>query len=125
MAVTQRVLTDNAYGAKVLINFDGHGSAVTIDASALANKEASGDRLDIKKISWSFDTEVAITFTGSNVVEAIDLAGGTTGSFDSHVITNGATQPGDATDADIILTPGTGTDGFVYLELIKSVGFGN
>jgi len=45
MAVTQRVLTDNAYGAKVLINFDGHGSAVTIDASALANKEASGDRL--------------------------------------------------------------------------------
>tara|TARA_Y100001960_G_C14698259_1_gene840189 strand:- start:829 stop:1206 length:378 start_codon:yes stop_codon:yes gene_type:complete len=125
MAVTQRVLTDNAYGTKVLINFDDHGSAVTIDASALANKENSGDRLDIKKVSWSLDTEVAITFTGSGTTEAIDLAGGTTGSFDAHVITNAATQPGDATDADIVLTPGSNTDGFVYLELIKSVGFGN
>ena len=125
MAVRQRVLTDNAFGAKVLISLDAHGSAETIDASTLTNAEASGDQLDIKKICWSLDKETTITFTGSGVVEAIDLAGGTAGSFDAHVITNGATKPGNATDADIVVTPTSGCDGFVYLELIKSVGFGN
>ena len=125
MAVSQRVLTDNAYGAKVLISFDDHGSAETVDASSLANSVGTADQLDIKKVCWSLDVQCAITFTGSGVVEAIDLAGGTTGCFDAHMITNGATKPGNATDADIVVTPGSNTDGFVYLELVKSVGFGN
>lgn len=125
MAVRNRTLTDNAFGTKVLVSLDDHGSAVTIDASELANAAGTGNRLDIKRIEWCLDKEVAITFTGSGVVEAIDLAGGTAGKFDAHTITNGATLPGNATDGDIVLTPASNTDGFVYLELVKAAGFGN
>ena len=125
MAVRNRTLTDNAFGTKVLVSLDDHGSAVTIDASELANAAGSGNRLDIKRIEWALDNEAAITFTGSGVVEAIDLAGGTSGKFDAHVITNGATLPGNATDGDIVITPAANTDGFIYLELIKAAGFGN
>lgn len=125
MAVRNRTLTDNAFGTKVLVSLDDHGSAVTIDASELANAAGSGNRLDIKRIEWALDNEAAITFTGSGVVEAIDLPGGTSGKFDAHVITNGATLPGNATDGDIVITPATGTDGFIYLELVKAAGFGN
>lgn len=125
MAVRNRTLTDNAYGTKVLVSFDDHSAAVTVDASGFANAAGSGNRLDIKKIEWSLDTEVAVTFTGTGVVEAIDLAGGTSGKFDAHTIENGATLPGNATDGDIVLTPGSNTDGFVYLELTKAAGFGN
>ena len=125
MAVRNRTLTDNAFGTKVLVSLDDHGSAVTIDASELANAAGSGNRLDIKRIEWCLDNEAAITFTGSGVVEAIDLAGGTSGKFDADVITNGATLPRNATDGDIVITPASNTDGFIYLELVKAAGFGN
>ena len=64
MAVRNRTLTDNAFGTKVLVSLDDHGSAVTIDASELANAAGTGNRLDIKRIEWCLDKEVAITFTG-------------------------------------------------------------
>ena len=119
MAVRNRTLTDNAFGTKVLVSLDDHGSAVTIDASELANAAGTGNRLDIKRIEWCLDKEAAITFTGSGVVEAIDLAGGTNGKFDAHTITNGATLPGNATDGDIVITPATGTDVYYYYNACR------
>ena len=118
MAVRNRTLTDNAFNKSTCI-FRRSRSVVTIDASELANAANTGNRLDIKRIEWCLDKEVAITFTGSGVVEFIDLAGGTAGKFDAHTITNGATLLNNATDGDIVLTVPSNTDGFVYLELVK------
>ena len=53
MAVVQRTITDSANMVRVLINFDNHGSAATIDASGLSNAQGSGDKLEVSKVVWS------------------------------------------------------------------------
>jgi len=119
MAARQTILTDNSAETKVWISLNNHGSAVTVDASALTNANATGDKLHVRRIDWSLDKEINISSTGSGTTDMVNLAGGTAGSFNTHIIRNIATQPGNATDADIVVTPGSGCDGFVYLELLK------
>ena len=125
MAVVQRTITDSANMVRVLINFDNHGSAATIDASGLSNAQGSGDKLEVSKVVWSLDAAVTIAYTGSGTTEVIRLAGSTSGTYDEALIKNVATQPGNATDADITVTPESGCDGFVYVEAKKTTGFGS
>lgn len=111
----------------VLVNFDGQATPVTIDASTMlggSNGTEGFQKYTITGLEWSLNTvagpdlDLDITFTGSGVTDAIYLTNGT-GKFDSIAITNDATQPGDATNADIILTPGGAINGFVLLRLKK------
>ena len=102
-----------------LVSFYNGGVGMTVDASTLKgmyNGTGGFNKFTISGIEWSVDSPVNIAFTGSGTTDAINVSG--TGSF-KHSIENGATQPGDATNADIVVTPVSGIDGFVYLELLK------
>ena len=104
----------------VLVNLSNHGVAVVIDASAQlggSNGTQGFQKYRINKMSWSTDQVMAVTFTGSGLTEAITVAPGQ-GSFNTS-IPNTATQPGDATNADITITPAAGCDGYMYMELSK------
>ena len=103
-----------------LVTFSNHGAAVTIDASTLlggSNGTQGFQKYLINNIKWSTDQAIAVTFTGSGSTAAITVAPGQ-GSFDK-AIRNTATQPSDATNADITITPAAGCDGYMYMELSK------
>ena len=132
LAVATAVMTTNApstYSGNTiaLVNFDDHALAVTIDASTMlggSNGTEGFQKYTITALEWSLSTvagpdlDLDITFTGSGVTDAIYLANGN-GKFNSVAITNAATQPGDATNADVVLTPGGAINGFVLLRLKK------
>ena len=104
-----------------LIDFSAHAVAVTIDASTMlggSNGTEGFQKYTITALEWSLSHSVAITFTGTGVTSAIHLAP-SAGKYKSTPITNAATQPGDATNADIVLTPAAACNGFVMLYLKK------
>ena len=117
------------YGTKldgytdVLISMDDHGAGVTVDASGRSggyDGTHGFKKYEILSSEWATDVEVNVSFTGTGTTDAINFPAGTTGTFDSRPITNTSTQPGDATNADITVTPATGCDGFVYMKLRKT-----
>jgi len=120
---------DMTYGTKldgytdVLISMDNHGAGVTVDASGRSggyDGTHGFKKYEILSSEWATDVEVNVSFTGTGTTDAINFPAGTTGAFDSRPITNTSTQPGDATNADITVTPATGCDGFVYMKLRKT-----
>lgn len=100
----------------------GHTAAITIDASAMlggSNGTQGFQKYTIERLEWSLSNGMEIKFTGTgDGAEACHLAAGQ-GKYHSVALTNTATQPGDATNADIILTPHAGCNGFVLLHLNK------
>ena len=105
----------------VLIDFNAHALAVTIDASTMlggSNGTEGFQKYTITAVEWSLSHSVAITFTGTGVTNAIHLAA-SAGKYSSTPITNAATQPGTAANADIVLTPAASCNGFVMLYLKK------
>jgi hypothetical protein len=117
------VLTTNADQngyAHALVSFYNGGVGMTVDASDLRGMYdgTSGfKKFTITSMEWSVDSPVNISFTGTGLTDATNI--NYTGSF-NHPIPNGATQPGDATNADIVVTPTSGIDGYVYLNLLKT-----
>jgi hypothetical protein len=104
----------------VLLTFANHGAATTIDASAQlggSNGTQGFQKYSISGMKWSTDQAIAVTFTGTGLTEAITVAPGQ-GSFNTS-IDNTTTQPGTAANADIVVTPAAGTDGYVLLKLAK------
>ena len=102
-----------------LVSFYNGGVAMTVDASTLRgmyNGTGGFKKFTISGIEWSVDSPVNVSFTGTGTTDAINVSG--TGSF-NYTIQNGATQPGDATNPDIVVTPVSGIDGFVFLKLTK------
>ena len=103
-----------------LVSFYNGGVGMTVDASDLRgmyNGTNGFKKFTITSIEWSVDSPVNIAFTGTGLTDATNV--NYTGSF-NHSIPNGATQPGDATNADIEITPVSGIDGYVYLNLLKT-----
>jgi hypothetical protein len=104
-----------------LVDFNAHAVAHTIDASTMlggSNGTEGFQKYIITALEWSLSHSVAITFTGTGVTGATHLAAGS-GKYSSTAITNAATQPGTAANADIVLTPGASCSGFVLLYLQK------
>jgi hypothetical protein len=102
-----------------LVSFYNGGVGMTVDASTLRGMyDGTGgfNKFTISAIEWSVDSPVNVSFTGTGTTDAINVSG--TGSF-NYTIPNGATQPGDATNPDIVVTPVSGIDGFVFLKLTK------
>ncbi len=102
-----------------LVSFYNGGVGMTVDASTLRGMyDGTGGfkKFTISAVEWSVDSPVNISFTGTGTTDAINVSG--TGSF-NYTIPNGATQPGDATNPDIVVTPTSGIDGFVFLKLTK------
>ena len=122
-AAATAVLTTNANQngyTHALVSFYNGGVGMTVDASALRGMYdgTSGfKKFTITSMEWSVDSPVNISFTGSGTTDATNI--NYTGSF-AYPIPNGATQPGDVTNADIVITPVSGIDGFVYLNLLKT-----
>jgi hypothetical protein len=113
-AAATAVLTTNADQSgytHALVSFYNGGVAMTVDASDMRGMY-NGTNME-----WSVDSPVNVSFTGTGVTDATNV--NYTGSFD-HSIPNGATQPGDATNPDIVITPVSGIDGYVYLNLLKT-----
>ena len=107
----------------VLISLDGHGVGVTVDASGRSggyDGTHGFNKYEILAADWATDVEVNVSFTGTGTIDAINFPSGTTGTYDRRPITNTSTQPGDATNADITVTPAAGCDGFVYMKLRKT-----
>ena len=103
-----------------LIDFSNHGAAVTIDASAQlggSNGTQGFQKYRITDVRWSTDKYITVAFTGTGTNQAICVAPGH-GHF-SVPLVNLATQPGDATNADITVTPNTGCYGYMLLKLAK------
>jgi hypothetical protein len=103
-----------------LVSFYNGGVGMTVDASTLRGMYDGTNgfkKFTITSMEWSVDSPVNIAFTGTGVTDATNV--NYTGSF-NHSIPNGATQPGDATNADIVVTPVSGIDGYVYLNLLKT-----
>lgn len=103
-----------------LVSFYNGGVSMTVDASDLRgmyNGTNGFKKFTITSMEWSVDSPVNIAFTGTGLTDATNV--NYTGSF-NHSIPNGATQPGDATNADIVVTPVSGIDGYVYLNLLKT-----
>jgi hypothetical protein len=104
----------------VLIDFSNHGAAVTIDASAQlggSNGTQGFQKYRIDDIRWSTDKYITVAFTGTGTSGAICVAPGQ-GHF-GVPLANLATQPGDATNADITVTPAASCYGFMMLKLAK------
>jgi hypothetical protein len=104
----------------VLLTFTAHGAATTIDASTYlggSNGTQGFQKYRISSIEWSTDQAIAVTFTGTGLTEAITVAPGQ-GSFKTPLV-NTTTQPGTAANADVVVTPAAGTDGFMLLKLVK------
>ena len=102
-----------------LVSFYNGGVGMTVDASTLRGMyDGTGgfNKFTISAIEWSVDSPVNVSFTGTGTTDAINVSG--TGSF-NYTIPNAATQPGDATNPDIVVTPVSGIDGFVFLKLTK------
>tara|TARA_B110001454_G_scaffold177485_1_gene169992 strand:+ start:733 stop:1380 length:648 start_codon:yes stop_codon:yes gene_type:complete len=122
-AAATAVLTTNADQSgytHALVSFYNGGVAMTVDASDLRgmyNGTNGFKKFTITNMEWSVDSPVNVSFTGTGVTDATNV--NYTGSFD-HSIPNGATQPGDATNPDIVITPVSGIDGYVYLNLLKT-----
>jgi hypothetical protein len=122
-AAATAVLTTNANQSgytQALVSFYNGGVGMTVDASDLRgmfNGTNGFKKFTISSIEWSVDSPVNIAFTGTGVTDATNV--NYTGSF-NHSIPNTATQPGDATNADIVVTPVSGIDGYVYLNLLKT-----
>ena len=122
-AAATAVLTTNADQSgytHALVSFYNGGVGMTVDASDLRGMYdgTSGfKKFTITSMEWSVDSPVNVSFTGTGVTDATNV--NYTGSF-NHSIPNGATQPGDATNADIVVTPVSGIDGYVYLNLLKT-----
>jgi hypothetical protein len=117
------VLTTNANQSgytHALVSFYNGGVGMTVDASTLRGMYDGTNgfkKFTITSMEWSVDSPVNIAFTGTGVTDATNV--NYTGSF-NHSIPNTATQPGDATNADIVVTPVSGIDGYVYLNLLKT-----
>jgi hypothetical protein len=122
-AAATAVLSTNADQSgytHALVSFYNGGVGMTVDASTLRGMYdgTSGfKKFTITSMEWSVDSPVNVSFTGTGTTDATNV--NYTGSF-SHSIPNGATQPGDATNADIVVTPVSGIDGYVYLNLLKT-----
>ena len=122
-AAATAVLTTNADQSgytHALVSFYNGGVAMTVDASDLRgmyNGTNGFKKFTITSMEWSVDSPVNISFTGTGVTDATNV--NYTGSF-NHSIPNAATQPGDATNPDIVITPVSGIDGYVYLNLLKT-----
>jgi hypothetical protein len=122
-AAATAVLTTNANQngyTHALVSFYNGGVGMTVDASTLRGMYdgTSGfKKFTITSLEWSVDSPVNVSFTGSGTTDATNI--NYTGSF-AYPIPNVATQPGDATNADIVITPVSGIDGFVYLNLLKT-----
>lgn len=122
-AAATAVLTTNVDQSgytHALVSFYNGGVAMTVDASDLRgmyNGTNGFKKFTITNMEWSVDSPVNVSFTGTGVTDATNV--NYTGSFD-HSIPNGATQPGDATNPDIVITPVSGIDGYVYLNLLKT-----
>jgi hypothetical protein len=122
-AAATAVLTTNGDQSgytHALVSFYNGGVAMTLDASTLRGMyDGTGgfNKFTITSMEWSVDSPVNVSFTGSGTTDATNV--NYTGSF-SHSIPNGATQPGDATNPDIVITPVSGIDGYVYLNLLKT-----
>ena len=104
----------------VLLDFSNHGATVTVDASTYlggSNGTEGFQKYRIDEVRWSTDKYITVAFTGTGHTSAICVAPGQ-GHF-SIPIANIATQPGDATNADITVTPATGCYGFMLLKLGK------
>jgi hypothetical protein len=118
------VLTTNADQngyAHALVSFYNGGVGMTVDASdfrGMYNGTNGFRKFTIQKMEWSVDSPVNISFTGTGTNDATNING--TGKSDIVIPNNWATQPGDATDADIVVTPTSGIDGYVYFELVKT-----
>ena len=123
LAAATAVLTTNADQSgytHALVSFYNGGVAMTVDASdmrGMYNGTNGFKKFTITNMEWSVDSPVNVSFTGTGVTDATNV--NYTGSFD-HSIPNGATQPGDATNPDIVITPVSGIDGYVYLNLLKT-----
>jgi hypothetical protein len=118
-AVLSTNANQNGY-THALVSFYNGGVGMTVDASDLRgmyNGTNGFKKFTITSIEWSVDSPVNIAFTGTGLTDATNV--NYTGSFD-HPIPNAATQPGDATNADIVVTPTSGIDGYVYLNLLKT-----
>ena len=118
-AVLSTNANQNGY-THALVSFYNGGVGMTVDASDLRgmyNGTNGFKKFTITSIEWSVDSPVNIAFTGTGLTDATNV--NYTGSF-NHSIPNGATQPGDATNADIVVTPVSGIDGYVYLNLLKT-----
>ena len=103
-----------------LVSFYNGGVGMTVDASDLRgmyNGTNGFKKFTISSMEWSVDSPVNVSFTGTGLTDATNV--NYTGSFD-HPIPNAATQPGDATNPDIVVTPVSGIDGYVYLNLLKT-----
>ena len=122
-AAATAVLTTNGDQSgytHALVSFYNGGVAMTLDASTLRGMyDGTGgfNKFTITSMEWSVDSPVNVSFTGTGTTDATNV--NYTGSF-SHSIPNGATQPGDATNPDIVITPVSGIDGYVYLNLLKT-----
>ena len=119
------ITLDNAgsgYIAAPTVTVAAPPSGVTATATAgvsTGDTNAEGfQKYIITALEWSLSHSVAITFTGTGVTGATHLAAGS-GKYSSTAITNAATQPGTAANADIVLTPGASCSGFVLLYLQK------
>ena len=118
-AVLSTNANQNGY-THALVSFYNGGVGMTVDASDLRgmyNGTNGFKKFTITSMEWSVDSPVNIAFTGTGLTDATNV--NYTGSF-NHSIPNGATQPGDATNADIVVTPVSGIDGYVYLNLLKT-----
>lgn len=119
----------NTYtGSTVLmINLDDEASPFTIDASTMlggSNGTEGFQKYTIMEVDWSLNTvigpdlDLEMTWTGTGLIDAMFLTNGN-GKYRSTPITNNATQPGDATNADIVCTPGGAINGFILMKLKK------
>ena len=104
----------------VMVEFTNHGAATTIDASTYlggSNGTQGFQKYRIDDMKWSTDQVIVVTFTGTGTTGAITVAPGQ-GHF-SVPLVNNATQPSTAANADVVITPAAGCDGYVYLKLAK------
>jgi len=122
-AAATAVLSTNADQSgytHALVSFYNGGVGMTVDASTLRGMYDGTNgfkKYTITSMEWSVDSPVNIAFTGTGLTDATNV--NYTGSF-NHSIPNAATQPGDATNPDIVVTPVSGIDGYVYLNLLKT-----
>ncbi len=123
-AAATAVLTTNADQSgytHALVSFDNGGVAMEVDASTLRgmyNGTNGFKKFTISNMEWSVSSAMNIAFTGTGVTDATNIDG--TGSSSIPIPNSWAVQPGDATNADIVVTPQSGIRGYVYFNLLKT-----
>jgi hypothetical protein len=113
--------TDISGYTHALVSFDNGGAAMEVDASTLRgmyNGTNGFKKFTISNMEWSVSSAMNIAFTGTGVTDATNIDG--TGSSSIPIPNSWAVQPGDATNADIVVTPQSGIRGYVYFNLLKT-----